>query len=158
MVSGSGHLALSVFRCFTDSLFRIAFPLFSSLTYSFFVHSLFHTFFVSHFCCFVRLCLVLSLSRASVVSQKIIVLYFLCYALLLCPTLVVLHYFCRVLFYMEVPIYPVTGCARRLKPLFNPTMTTNQNRSFNALLSMFVFWRSITELNSLHQNFMKMNR
>ena len=33
---------------------------------------------------------------------------------------------------MEVSIYPVTGCARRLKPLFNPTMTTNQNRSFNA--------------------------
>ena len=32
----------------------------------------------------------------------------------------------------EVSIYPVTGCARRLKPLFNPTMTTNQNRSFNA--------------------------
>ena len=49
-------------------------------------------------------------------------------------------------------IYPVTGCARRLKPLFNPTMTTNQNRSFNALLSMFVFWRSFTELNSLHQD------
>ena len=40
---------------------------------------------------------------------------------------------------MEVSIYPVTGCARRLKPLFNPTITTNQNRSFNALLSMFVF-------------------
>ena len=52
----------------------------------------------------------------------------------------------------EVSIYPVTGCARRLKPLFNPTMTTNQNRSFNALLSMFVFWRSFTELNSLHQD------
>ena len=49
-------------------------------------------------------------------------------------------------------IYPVTGCARKLKPLLNPTMTTNQNRSFNALLSMFVFWRSFTELNSLHQD------
>ena len=40
---------------------------------------------------------------------------------------------------MEVSIYPVTGCARRLKSLFNQTMTTNQNRSFNALMSMFVF-------------------
>ena len=53
---------------------------------------------------------------------------------------------------MEMYIYPVTGCARRLKPLFNPTMTTNPNRSFNALLSIFVFWRSFTELNSLHQD------
>ena len=43
------------------------------------------------------------------------------------------------MFTLGVSIYPVTGCARRLKPLFNPTMTTNQNRSFNALLSMFVF-------------------
>ena len=41
--------------------------------------------------------------------------------------------------FKEVSIYPVTGCARRLKSLFNPTMTTNQNRSFNALMSMFVF-------------------
>ena len=39
----------------------------------------------------------------------------------------------------EVSIYPVTGCASRLRSLFKPTMTTNQNRSFNALLSMFVF-------------------
>ena len=31
-------------------------------------------------------------------------------------------------------------------------MTTNQNRSFNALLSMFVFLCSFTELNSLHQD------
>ena len=43
----------------------------------------------------------------------------------------------NVLINKEVSIYPVTGCARRLKPLFNPTMTTNQSRSFNALLSMF---------------------
>ena len=53
---------------------------------------------------------------------------------------------------LEVSIYPVTWCAKRLKPLFNPTMTTNQNRYFNALLSMFVFWRSFTELNRLHQD------
>ena len=52
-------------------------------------------------------------------------------------------------------IYPVAGCARRLKLLFNPTMTTNQNRSFNALLSMFVFWRSFTELNSLTKTLSK---
>ena len=73
-------------------------------------------------------------------------------------TMTISFYLFLCLLFMKVSIYPVTGCARR-----NPYLP-RQWQPIKIVLSMpccqcFVFWRSFTELNSLHHvRTLEMNR